>query len=626
MNNSLIISFFIRLYSLFCEGYETSVFKKICDFFKNPLKKSADKSRIVSFFSKRPNLKTLESSVFYKVFVSLFCKLKSIIKKIIDYSKKSLIISEIIEFFDNIFVYSTSVYGYFVIFASAAYMIMLKSSDALTKKGLIILSGLLLIGILIILINRSLSSLFSNSKLAKFAFSYFEIDLEGVEETKKCPKYLYVVFSLAGILSGIIAAKISPLYAVLLPAGLFFVCMVLYNYKTAVYLLPVILPFAPTMALVGLILLGFASFLVKAFGDDDFKFKKTSVDMFLIAFALISVVSAITSVSQRKSIQILLVYLVFISAYFLITNAITTKKDLYAVILFALLSALAVGLYGIYQYIFGFDEGLVWIDNDMFSDIETRVVSTFENPNVLGEYLLLMIPIAMAYLWNAPKGFTKFSQLCVAGVLSLCMIFTYSRGNWVGLIVAVCLYFAFYDRKFIWFGIGVLLISPAFLPENIINRFLSIGDTKDTSTSYRVNIWFGTLKMLKDYWLVGIGQGEVAFSYVYSKYSYAGITAPHAHNLYLQLITEHGVMGLIIFFGIIISYYKNVISAIVYKKHSFLKALIIGLSAGMMGYLIQGLFDNVFYNYRIVLMFFVITGLTGAAVNCFITDREDADV
>ena len=196
MNNSLIISFFIRLYSLFCEGYETSVFKKICDFFKNPLKKSADKSRIVSFFSKRPNLKTLESSVFYKVFVSLFCKLKSIIKKIIDYSKKSLIISEIIEFFDNIFVYSTSVYGYFVIFASAAYMIMLKSSDALTKKGLIILSGLLLIGILIILINRSLSSLFQTVSLQNLHFHTLKLIWKASKKQKNARSICMLCFRL----------------------------------------------------------------------------------------------------------------------------------------------------------------------------------------------------------------------------------------------------------------------------------------------------------------------------------------------------------------------------------------------------------------------------------------------
>lgn len=45
----------------------------------------------------------------------------------------------------------------------------------------------------------------------------------------------------------------------------------------------------------------------------------------------------------------------------------------------------------------------------------------------------------------------------------------------------------------------------------------------------------GTLAMLKDYWMCGIGPGDAAFNLVYPKYSYSGIVAPHAHNLFLQI-------------------------------------------------------------------------------------------
>ena len=42
--------------------------------------------------------------------------------------------------------------------------------------------------------------------------------------------------------------------------------------------------------------------------------------------------------------------------------------------------------------------------------------------------------------------------------------------------------------------------------------------------------------------------------------------------------------------------------------------VITGLSAGMFGYLLQGMFDNVWYNYRIVFMFYIILALTASAV------------
>ena len=77
----------------------------------------------------------------------------------------------------------------------------------------------------------------------------------------------------------------------------------------------------------------------------------------------------------------------------------------------------------------------------------------------------------------------------------------------------------------------------------MINRFASIGNLGDSSTSYRVYIWMGTLAMLKDYWMCGIGPGDAAFNLVYPKYSYSGIVAPHAHNLFLQIVCDAGVVA-----------------------------------------------------------------------------------
>jgi len=159
-----------------------------------------------------------------------------------------------------------------------------------------------------------------------------------------------------------------------------------------------------------------------------------------------------------------------------------------------------------------------------------------------------------------------------------------------------------------------LLLSPMFLPQNVINRFLSVGDMGDTSTSYRVYIWMGTLNMLKDYWFSGIGVGTEAFNKIYPMYAYSGVIAPHSHNLYLQIITENGIIGLIIFVSMLVIYFKMCVSTIITAKNKFLKALITGLAAGMLGYLVQGMFDNVWYNYRVFLLFFIIIGITAASI------------
>ena len=86
----------------------------------------------------------------------------------------------------------------------------------------------------------------------------------------------------------------------------------------------------------------------------------------------------------------------------------------------------------------------------MFTDIKTRVVSTFENPNVLGEYLLLLIPISLGYMFSERSKYRITMNLGTTILLALCMVFTYSRGNWLGLVIAVALFFMFYNGKFIW--------------------------------------------------------------------------------------------------------------------------------------------------------------------------------
>src|SRR5699024_991064 len=112
--------------------------------------------------------------------------------------------------------------------------------------------------------------------------------------------------------------------------------------------------------------------------------------------------------------------------------------------------------------------------------------------------------------------------------------------------VAAAVFVTFAAGKLWGLMLLILPFVPMFLPESIINRFASIGDMGDSSTSYRVYIWMGTLNMLKDFWLSGIGMGSEAFTAVYPFYSYNAVVAPHSHNLFLQILVEAGVVGIVV--------------------------------------------------------------------------------
>ncbi len=132
----------------------------------------------------------------------------------------------------------------------------------------------------------------------------------------------------------------------------------------------------------------------------------------------------------------------------------------------------------------------------------------------------------------------------------------------------------------------------------------------DSSTNYRVNIWYASLNLLKDYWIIGIGLSPSVFIYVYQKYAYSASYAQHSHQLFFQMAIELGIAGLGLFLGMIILFFKEIFNNIYKETDNFLKTFYVALAGGMLGYLAQGFTDNSWYNYRMVMYFFLMLALS----------------
>ena len=621
MEKSFVLAYLSRFFGWFAACFNGSFLKKVQEFLKKIISKDSKNSFFVKFFTKPYNVsKTAMQSKVAAALLWLCRGFSHIVKFIFSLLKKSVIINGVLWLYNNIFNISVRCFGMFLLSLSVVYEVIMMFSGS---AGSIFALITAIFAAVLIMVNLSAASVFKNSVVVKKAMLYFGINVDENAYTIKPTLFCLSVFAVAGAVFGAVCAFVPPLYVLAAAVSVCGIIAVMINFKTGVYIAVAAFAFLPTMAVVGLMLLAFLSFVLKLAYDENFKFTKTNLDVFIVLFALVMLISSVTSFARESSIKIFMVYFVFMAGYFIITNTVTSKKSLYLLISVMTLSAFFVAMYGIYQYVFGFAEGTTWIDTEMFTDIETRVVSTFGNPNVLGEYLLLMIPAVCAFVWGAPKIGNRIVNFVPLAALLLCMVFTYSRGNWLGLIAAAVIFVSFYDRRFIWFGIVLALLSPLVMPQSIVNRFLSIGDVSDTSTSYRVYIWFGTIRMLKDYWFCGIGPGIDAFNMIYPHYAYASIVAPHSHNLYLQIIAENGILGILVFVSMVIVLLKDVISTVSGAKKGYAKAICTALAAGVMGYLVQGAFDNVWYNNRIVMMFFMFLGLCESSV--LILQKEETD-
>ena len=277
---------------------------------------------------------------------------------------------------------------------------------------------------------------------------------------------------------------------------------------------------------------------------------------------------------------------------------------------FFMLAAAAVSCLGIVQYIFRWGyQSEAWVDSDMFSTIQFRVASTLNNPNMLGQYLILAIPIGGAKLLSAKSWTGRAFYLACCALMCLCMILTFSRGAWLGLLFAGAVFFILLSPRL------MLLIPPALalmwftLPKTVIDRFASIGNLADASTAYRVHIWMGTLDMLKDYWLCGIGPGAEAFNMVYPAYSYNGIDAPHSHNLFLQITCDAGAAALAVFLILLFVYFRMMCVSLSREKDWTSRLNQVAFTGGAAGFLVQAMTDYSFYNYRVLFLFWVFLAL-----------------
>ncbi len=456
-----------------------------------------------------------------------------------------------------------------------------------------------------------------------------------------------------GIALGAVTYFISPIYVLLGIFAAVLLCIIAAVPEFGVVTLFFAAPLAPTMALVALVAYVLICFTVKLLrGKRVLRFEKT--DVTALAFAVIMLFGGLFSVSS-DSLKPSLVYVAFILGYFLAALMLNSREWLTRATVSAVLSAVIVAVYGIADYYIGDAvKTSSWLDSNMFGSISGRAVSTLDNPNMLGEYLILIMPMAFSLFvaYNARgRRFLSVVAICSIGA---CLVLTWSRGAWLGLLVAMCVYAVFATRKsLLVFIIGVFSLPfwPAILPQSVWTRIASVGNTADSSTMYRVNIWRGTVDMLKDHFFSGIGVGEGAWREIYPSYALSAIeAAPHSHNIYLQITVELGIVGLAVFLILMfmlaqscMSYFKklsdsgdmlaplkddrngNYVLSVGKIKMRIKNTTAMRLEAaapfcGVLAVLAQGLTDHIWYNYRVYLMFWLVAGLVSAYAR--LGDRE----
>lgn len=251
--------------------------------------------------------------------------------------------------------------------------------------------------------------------------------------------------------------------------------------------------------------------------------------------------------------------------------------------------------------------------------------STMGNPNFLGSYLVLSIPMPI-YLYFY-KG--KKIGLIAYAILFLALLATRTRGAWIGAFIALIAFLVLHHfrsgfRKSDWkkvlivflTSIGMILFFMMSSGTEFMTRFLSIfidlskilkeDETAYLGGSYRVYIWGKVIELIKMRPFFGFGLDTMYIAM--EMYFRVQITADFdiymnfdkAHNEYLNIAVSSGILSLIAYLGFLFFALKKGLKNM--KNHE----AYVPLLAAIIGYLVQALF-----NIQVVMVYYLFFAYLG---------------
>ena len=236
--------------------------------------------------------------------------------------------------------------------------------------------------------------------------------------------------------------------------------------------------------------------------------------------------------------------------FFIIIRLIENERDLKVFLWSFILMATLLALHGIYQYIIGVEMPSKWVTYIEASDVRTRVYSLTGSPNILGSLLMLIAPLIAAMIYFLKQTWQKIIAAGVLGCFLLAILFTFSRGAWVGLVVAVVVFAIFVDKRLLALMISAIAAILVFVPSITSRLTLLFTDyyAAEAARGGRPMRWEAAQELLFNHnpW-IGFGLGRFGGAVANSNRilsETADFRYLYMDNYYMKTLVEMGFIGL----------------------------------------------------------------------------------
>ncbi len=387
----------------------------------------------------------------------------------------------------------------------------------------------------------------------------------------------------------------------------------------AIILLPFSVAIAPGVAntVIGIMI---GAFLIeKIIKKEKLRMLSLSVIIFGV-FIVIGALSFINTVSVKESIHGMVKMFKFFLIFLVCSESIKDREHFKRIAISVACAISLIGIDALWQLFSGKDfirgnslQGVIGL---------ARATASFPGCNAMGVYLTGLTPLIAGSALFATRLKSRIFFTLAALIGCIGVYLSFSRGAGLGLFISV--FFLSLVRKnkiIIWGLILLLVIFPFVMPKNIKvwAKSVNYNPVSLFICETRLSIYRNTIHMIGEHPFIGVGINT--FSKNYGKYKTVAAEARmgtpdtiYAHNSFLQMGGEMGLLGLGTFLIFLFFVLKSIWLAFKREKDPFLKALSISVFAAIMAYLINGLTETSLYYSRLVMIFWFLIGV-GLALN-----------
>ncbi len=369
-------------------------------------------------------------------------------------------------------------------------------------------------------------------------------------------------------------------------------------------IIPLSIIIGPTISLINILFLGLL-FLVNAPYKNNNNLYKNPTFIILICIYFYLIFNSLVAVDFEKSmprnfgfVRFVLLFL-FINFYFYKYKNINQILIVWTIIIFT------VALDSYIEIIFG--KNLLGY-GDIYKE---RVVSFFKDEPIVGGYLNGFIFIIIGYLSH--KLFKQKLKLKIIFFLSIifllsCILLTGERSNGIKAIFGILLFFLLNQKislrnkivsvlSVMFFSL-VIIFNSDYLKVRYGNQLFSQIIDKDKREKYiEGNLYLKLYKsgyaVFKDYPIFGVGNKNyrvVTSKNVTEKVNENYFVSTHPHQFYFEILSEHGLLGSLIFLSLLFFLVFKYLNAIIFSKNDIQLGCLIYLIINFLPILPSGSF------------------------------------